>query len=135
VGSILARQPPPQPLSAVIVHNNHGKGVRHGIADEVGAAFANRYQHVILGLRGGTQVDPADAQELADAISWVTRLQEEIDEDGLSLQGGFPSFCPPEQVDVELFFGVQGAARLQRLKARLGPDNVFCHALPGLKAC
>jgi FAD/FMN-containing dehydrogenase len=50
------------------------------------------------------------------------------------LQGGFPAFWPPDQVDVVGFFGGQGAARLQRLKARLDPNDLFHHALPGLKA-
>ncbi|GFF29982.1 6-hydroxy-D-nicotine oxidase [Aspergillus udagawae] len=134
VGAILALHPPPHPLSAVIFHNNHGKGVRHEVSDNVGAAFPNRHQHVILGLHGGTKPGQVDAQELADATRWVTELEEAIDQTGLSLQGGFPAFWPPDQVDVEGFFGGQGAARLQRLKARLDPNDIFHHALPGLKA-
>ncbi|KAL4919651.1 hypothetical protein BDW62DRAFT_216797 [Aspergillus aurantiobrunneus] len=133
IGAILARHPPPNPLSAVIFHNNHGKGVRQEITDDVGAAFPNRHQHVILGLHGGTKPGQVDAQELADAASWVTELEEAIDQGGFSFQGGFPSFWPPEQVDVERFFG-RGAARLRRLKARLDPDNVLPQAMPGLNA-
>ncbi|PKX88378.1 FAD-binding oxidoreductase [Aspergillus novofumigatus IBT 16806] len=126
VGAILALHPPPHPLSAVIFHNNHGKGIRHEVEDNVGAAFPNRHQHVILGLHGGTRPGQVDAQELADATRWVTELEEAIDQTGLSLQGGFPAFWPPDQVD--------GAARLQRLKARLDQNDLFHHALPGLKA-
>jgi hypothetical protein len=132
VGAILAQQPPPHPMSIVIFHNNHGRGVRDGIADEVGSTFANRYKHVILGFHGGTKSGPVDAQDVSNAATWATELRDAIDRDGLSLQGGFPSFFPPDQVDVEEFFGAQGAARLRRLKARLDPDNIFCHALPGL---
>lgn len=135
VGAILAQQPPPQPLSAVVFHYNHGTGVRHGIADKAGAAFLNRRQHVILGLHGGTTPGHVEAQDFADAATWVTQLEEAIDQNGLCLQGGgFPSFFPPDQVDVERFFGKRGAARLRCLKARLDPDDVFCQELPGLRA-
>ncbi|KAK9244212.1 6-hydroxy-D-nicotine oxidase [Lipomyces tetrasporus] len=125
VGGILARHPPPHPLSAVIFHNNHGKGVRHEVADNVEAAFQNRHQHVILGLHGGTRPGHADTQELANAARWVTELEEAIDQNSLSLQGGFPAFWHPDQVDVERFFGRQGAARLRQLKARLDPNDLF----------
>lgn len=134
IGAILERCPPPHPLSAVIFHYNHGKGVRHGIADNVGAAFPNRLQHVILGLHGGTRSGQADTQELADAAKWVTELEEAIDQNGFSLEGGFPAFWPPNQVNVERFFGGQAAARLRQLKARLDPNDLFRHAMPGLKA-
>ncbi|KAB8215528.1 hypothetical protein BDV33DRAFT_208233 [Aspergillus novoparasiticus] len=39
VGTILARPPPPHPLSTIIIHNNHGEGSRHRVADTVGGAF------------------------------------------------------------------------------------------------
>jgi hypothetical protein len=120
-------------MSVVIFHNNHGKGVRDGIADEVGAAFANRYKHVILGLHGGTKPGHVEAKDLSNVAIWVSELTDAIDQDELSLQGGFPSFFPPDQVDVEQFFGAQGATRLRRLKTRLDPDNMFCHVLPGLR--
>ncbi|KAE8336773.1 hypothetical protein BDV24DRAFT_141231 [Aspergillus arachidicola] len=50
----------------------------------------------------------------------------------LSLPRGFPAFWPPDQVDIERFFGGQKALRLRQLKARLDPNNLFHHALPGL---
>ncbi|KAJ5099281.1 hypothetical protein N7532_006282 [Penicillium argentinense] len=134
LGAILARHPLPHPLSAVIFHNNHGKGVRHEVADNVGAVFPNRRRHVILGLHGGTRPGQADAEELADAGRWVTELEEAIDQNGLSLQGGFSAFWPPNQMDVEWFFGRQAAARLRRLKTRLDPNDLFHRALPDLKA-
>ncbi|KAL4735272.1 hypothetical protein BDV11DRAFT_212168, partial [Aspergillus similis] len=134
VGTILARHPPPHPLSAVVFHNNHGKGVRHEVADNVGAVFPNRHQHVIIGVHGGTSPGQADAHELANAAKWVSGLEEAIDQSGLSLPGGFPAFWPPEQVDVEQFFGGLRAPRLRRLKARLDPNDLFHRALPGLKA-
>lgn len=135
IGTILARLPPPHPLSAVIFHNNHGKGVRHEVADTVGAAFPNRYQHVILGLHGGTRPGWTDEQELADAARWVMELEEAVDRDGLSLPGGFPAFWPPDLVEIERFFGEEGALKLRQLKARLDPNNIFHHALPSLNAC
>ncbi|KAJ9488398.1 hypothetical protein VN97_g4908 [Penicillium thymicola] len=132
VGTILAQHLPPHPLSAVIFHNNHGKGVRHEVADAVGAAFPNRYQHVILGFHGGTRPGWTDEQELAGAARWVIELEEAVDQNGLSLPGGFPAFWPPDQVDIQQFFGEEGASRLRQLKARLDPNNLFYHALPGL---
>ncbi|KAL4928344.1 FAD-binding oxidoreductase [Aspergillus undulatus] len=135
VGTILAQHPPPHPLSAVIFHNNHGKGVRHQVADTVGAAFPNRYQHVILGLHGGTRPGWVDEQELASAARWVIELEEAVDQNDLSLRGGFPAFWPPDQVDIERFFGEEKALRLRQLKARLDPNNLFHHALPGLNGC
>ncbi|KAL3433964.1 hypothetical protein BDV09DRAFT_205068 [Aspergillus tetrazonus] len=132
IGTILARHPPSHPLSAVIFHNNHGKGVRHEVADTVGAAFPNRYQHVILGLHGGTRLGWTNEQELASAARWVIDLEEAIDQNGLSMPGGFPAFWPPEQVDIGRFFGEGRAAKLRQLKARLDPDNLFHRALPGL---
>ncbi|KAI9373623.1 hypothetical protein BJX61DRAFT_552115 [Aspergillus egyptiacus] len=134
IGTILAQHPPPHPLSAVIFHNNHGKGVRQEVADHVGAAFPNRHQHVILGVHGGTGAGQADAQKLAEASRWVTELEQAFDQRGLSLPGGFPAFWPPDLVDVERFFGRQAASRLRQLKARLDPNDVFHRALPGLKA-
>ncbi|CEN60520.1 hypothetical protein ASPCAL02956 [Aspergillus calidoustus] len=134
VGSILSQHPLPHPLSAVIFHNNHGKAVRHEIADTVGACFPNRYKHVILGLHGGTTLGEADEQEVADATGWVMGLEEALDQSGLSLPGGFPAFWPPDQVNVERFFGEQRASRLRQLKARLDPSNLFHHGLPRLNA-
>ncbi|PGH04001.1 hypothetical protein AJ79_07234 [Helicocarpus griseus UAMH5409] len=134
VGAILAQHPPPHDLSAVIFHNNHGKAVRHEVADNVGAAFPNRHQHVILGLHGGTRPDQVDEEQLADAAKWVTELEEEIDQNGLSLEEGFPAFWPPNQTDVERFFGRHTTERLRRLKARLDPNDIFHLALPSLKA-
>lgn len=94
-GTILAQRPPPQPLSAIVVHNNHGKGVRDGITDEIGAAFANRYQYVILGLHGGTNWGTvSDAQAISEATVWVKQLEKLIDQEKLSLKGGFASFFP-----------------------------------------
>jgi hypothetical protein len=61
-------------------------------------------------------------------------LEEALDQSGLSLPGGFPAFWPPDQVDVERFFGEQRASRLRELKARLDPSNVFHHGLPRLNA-
>jgi hypothetical protein len=134
LGDILAHHPPPLPLSAIIFHNNHGTGVKREIADNIGAAFPNRYQHVILGLHGGTTTGDPDPEELSIATSWVQELEEAIDKNGLSLQGGFPAFWPPDEVDVERFFGMQRAAKLRRLKARIDPHNIFHRSLPGLRA-
>ncbi|OJJ70350.1 hypothetical protein ASPBRDRAFT_208113 [Aspergillus brasiliensis CBS 101740] len=134
IGNILTQHPLPHPLSAVIFHNNHGKGVRHEVADTVGAVFPNRHKHVILGLHGGTRPGCTDERKLADAARWVIELEEALDQNGLSLPGGFPSFWPPDQVDVEQFFGEEKASRLRQLKVRLDPDNLFHLALPGLNA-
>lgn len=133
IGSILSQRPLPQPLSAIVIHNNHGKGVRDGIADGVGAAFANRYQHVILGLHGGTNWGTvSDSQEILDATLWVKQLEKQIDEEKLSLRGGFASFFSPENVDVVEFFGSKTTERLRRLKNRLDPGDVFYNSFPGL---
>ncbi|KAL5364199.1 hypothetical protein BJX96DRAFT_156912 [Aspergillus floccosus] len=134
IGAILAQHLPPRPLSAVIFHSNHGKGVRREVTDNVGAAFPIRHQHVILGVHGGTRPGQADAQELADAARWATDMVEAIDHNGLSLSGGFPSFWPPDQVDIEGFFGDKVAGRLRQLKARLDPNDIFCRGMPGLQA-
>ncbi|KAK1140169.1 hypothetical protein N8T08_010648 [Aspergillus melleus] len=132
VGTILARHPPPHPLSAVIFHNNHGKGVLRQVTDTVGAAFPNRYKHVILGLYGVTRPGWVDEKELASAAKWVIELEEEADQNSLSLRGGFPAFWPPDQVNIERFFGEEKALRLRQLKARLDPKDPFHQALPGL---
>lgn len=133
VGNILARCPPPQPLSAVIVHNNHGKGVRNELMDGIGAAFPNRYQHIILGLHGGTKSKPVtDAQAVSEAIAWVRELEHAMDKNKIALEGGFPSFFPPGQVDIVQFFGEQTLEKLRQLKNRLDPENVFCKGLPRL---
>ncbi|KAG2421261.1 hypothetical protein HFD88_000877 [Aspergillus terreus] len=132
VGTIFAQHPPSHPLSAVIFHNNHGKGVQHQVADAVGAAFPNRYQHIILGLHGGTRPGCADEQELASAARWVIELEEALDQNCLTLPGGFPAFWPPDQVDTERFFGEEKALRLRQLKARLDPNNLFHRAVPDL---
>ncbi|KAE8317668.1 hypothetical protein BDV41DRAFT_572550 [Aspergillus transmontanensis] len=132
VSIIFARHPSPHPLSAVIFHKNHGKGVRHRVADTVGAALLNRYQHVILGLHGRTRPGCADEQELAGAARWAIELEEALDQNGLSLSGGFPAFWPPDQVDIERLFGEEKALRLRQLKARLDLNNLFHRALSGL---
>ncbi|TIC13950.1 FAD-binding domain-containing protein [Wallemia mellicola] len=133
IGSILAQRPPPQPLSAIVIHNNHGKGVQDGIADGVGAVFVNRYQHIILGLHGGTNWETVpDSQETLDATVWVKQLEKQIDEKKLSLRGGFASFFSPEDIDVVEFFGSNITERLRHLKNRLDPVNIFYNSLPGL---
>lgn len=133
IGSILAQGPPSQPLSAIVIHNNHGKGVRDGVADGIGTAFVNRYQHVILGLHGGTNWETVpDSRETVDATVWVKQLEKQIDEKNFSLRGGFASFFSPEDIDVVEFFGRKLAERLKHLKNRLDPGNIFCNSLPGL---
>ncbi|KAF7587423.1 hypothetical protein BBP40_007242 [Aspergillus hancockii] len=120
-------------LQPDIVHNNHGKGMRNEISDGIGSVFANRYQHIILGLHGGIRPGPvADAQAVTVATAWAKELEHAINEEGLSLEGGFPSFFPPEQVTISQFFGEQALGRLKQLKKRLDPENVFCKVLPCL---
>ncbi|PIG83280.1 oxidoreductase [Aspergillus arachidicola] len=126
VGAILSRHLPIQPLSAVVIHNNHGKGVRKKTPNGLSACFPNRFPHVILGFHGGTHSDAeVGSDTITEASNWAKQLRREIEERELALDGGFPSFFPPEQIDVEQFFGVQATDRFRRLKDRLDPDNVF----------
>ncbi|OGM42544.1 oxidoreductase [Aspergillus bombycis] len=125
VGAIFSHHPPIHPLSAVVIHNNHGKGVRMETPG-FSACFPSRFPHVILGFHGGTYAGvEVGSDTIAAASGWAKRLRKEIEERGLALDGGFPSFFPPKQIDVEQFFGMQAAERLRRLKGRLDPVNVF----------
>ncbi|KAL4864588.1 hypothetical protein BDV12DRAFT_10217 [Aspergillus spectabilis] len=134
LGTLVELLPPPQPLSTVVVHNNHGKGVREGISDGIGTSFKNRYQHVILGLHGGTKDGvTTDSKEYASATDWVKELENCLDEQKLSLQAGFANFHPPENVDLDRFFDQDIVEKLQGLKRRLDPGNVFCKSLPELQ--
>lgn len=69
LGAIFARHVPTQPLSAIVFHFNHGKGVRDGISDTIRASFRNRYTHFILGFHGGTQHTTAPGEA---ALAQVT---------------------------------------------------------------
>ncbi|KAB8250669.1 hypothetical protein BDV35DRAFT_388762 [Aspergillus flavus] len=110
VGTILARPPPPHPLPAIIFHNNHDKGIRHRVADTVG--------------KGALRIDTNMS------FSASMELEEALDQNGLSLPGGFPAFWRPDQVDIERFSGEEKALRLQQLKARLDPNNLFTMPCP-----
>lgn len=133
VGKALAAEQPPWPLCAVVVHNNHGRGVRRSILDGIGSAFSNRYPHVILGLHGGTCRDLRECDgALDESSSWVGRLETAISRLDCSISNGFPAFCPPDQVDPPEFFKPDSAQRLYRLKQRLDPDNVFARSFPRL---
>ncbi|KAE8423348.1 hypothetical protein BDV36DRAFT_307743 [Aspergillus pseudocaelatus] len=126
VGAIFSHHPPIHPLSAIIIHNNHGKGIRTKTHNDLSTCFPNRFPHVILGFHGGTHSGAeAGSAAVTDATHWAKRLSRELEERGLALDGGFPSFFPPEQIDVEQFFGMQATENLKRLKSRLDPDNVF----------
>ncbi|KAE8136608.1 hypothetical protein BDV38DRAFT_271951 [Aspergillus pseudotamarii] len=92
VGAIFSHHPPVHPLSAVIIYNNHGKGIRTKTPNGFSACFPNRFPRAILG---------------------------ELEERGLALDGGFPSVFPPKQIDVKQFFGMQATENLRRLKSRL----------------
>ncbi|RMZ40800.1 hypothetical protein CA14_001690 [Aspergillus flavus] len=110
VGTILARPPPPHPLPAIIFHNKHDKGIRHRVADTVG--------------KGALRIDTNMS------FSASMELEEALDQNGLSLPGGFPAFWRPDQVDIERFSGEEKALRLQQLKARLDPNNLFTMPCP-----
>ncbi|KAJ0129904.1 hypothetical protein HZ326_26994 [Fusarium oxysporum f. sp. albedinis] len=135
VGKVLALNPPPQTLSAVVVHNNHGKGVRQDIKDGIGVAFPNRRRHVILGLHGGTHENAHnDRDALGESTAWVRHLQKQLSSLNCHLKERFPAFCSPDDVDSTTFFGLDAARRLSRLKAKLDPNNVFNKAFPRLMA-
>lgn len=126
VGAIFSRHPPVHPLSAVVIHNNHGKGIRTKTHNDFSACFPTRFPHVILGFHGGTHSGAeVSSAAVTDATHWAKRLSRDIEERGLTLDGGFPSFFPPEQIDVEQFFGMQATEKLKHLKSRLDPENVF----------
>lgn len=61
---------------------------------------------------------------------WVIELEEALDQNGLSLPGGFPAFWRPDQVDIERLSGEEKALRLQQLKARLDLNNLFTMPCP-----
>lgn len=91
---------------------------------------------LLSALHGGSQEGPADSKGVNDAATWVTQLEDTIDNDGLSLQGRVPSFFPPGLVDVERVSGLRRVTgtKLRRLKTHLDPENVFRYALPMLMA-
>lgn len=117
---------PTQPYTAVVVHNNHGKGVREDMQDAVGCSFKNRSPHVILGFHGGTEpgVGP-DKENLIQAQQWVEKLVDGVLTNRHVLSGGFAGFFPREEINVVEFFGESGAERLKHLKRRLDPHNIF----------
>lgn len=127
LGTIFERIPPPnQELCAIVIHNNHGQGTEEGSGDAIGSSFTNRYAHVILGLHGGVLNSTLEGyQEQAEAKRWVLDVQDEIDKQGLALNGGSPSFIPPDQVDLTCFFNPFTAQRLKALKRRIDPENLF----------
>lgn len=106
----------------VVVHDNHGKGVREGISDISGACFPNRYPHAILGYHTGTG---AGLNVLSKVTGWAIKLQDEVHGSGFELDGGLPSFVPPDRVNVEGSFGLENARRLRALKARVDPGIMF----------
>ncbi|KAL1863015.1 hypothetical protein Daus18300_008171 [Diaporthe australafricana] len=126
LGEIFARHLPPQPLAGIVIHSNHGLGVRSGVMDGIGAVFPNRRRHIILGLHGGTSIDP---QPIINALShtaeWVTNLKGSISTSGTLMNHAFPSFAPQDEVDPVAFFGPEAADRLFRLKRRLDGDDLF----------
>jgi hypothetical protein len=124
LGAIFTKHPPNQTLSAIVIHNNHGKGTRNGNEDGVGASFSNRQTHVILGLHGGTLSTSSDEAQ-AEAKAWVLQLQDDIDTQQIALKGGFPSFYHPDQVDLNTFFGHATAKRLKSFKQRIDPKGFF----------
>ncbi|KAE8329991.1 hypothetical protein BDV39DRAFT_213462 [Aspergillus sergii] len=103
----------------------NSEGVQTETPNGFSACFPNRFPHVILGFHGGTHSNAdVGSDTITEASSWAKQLRRKIEERELALDGGFPSFYPPEQIDVEQFFGVQATDRLRRLKGRLDPDNV-----------
>ncbi|KAJ5985827.1 hypothetical protein N7522_013023 [Penicillium canescens] len=124
LGAIFTKHPPSQTLSAIVIHNNHGKGTRNGNEDGVGASFSNRQSHVILGLHGGT-LSTFSNEAQAEAKARVLRLHDEIDRQQIALKGGFPSFYHPDQVDLNTFFGQATAKRLKSFKQRIDPKYFF----------
>lgn len=74
-----------------------------------------------------------DLEAVSEAINWTKNLEHAIDGANLSLNRGFPSFHPPEQVDAVKFFGKDTTERLRLLKKRIDPGNLFCNGLPGLQ--
>ncbi|KAK1149048.1 hypothetical protein N8T08_007725 [Aspergillus melleus] len=78
------------------------------------------------GFHGGTYCGAAsDTSALDEARDWVERLKEEVERKGLALTKRFPSFCPPEEVNLLQSFDQQTLERLESLKRRIDPDNRF----------
>ncbi|CAH0051574.1 unnamed protein product [Clonostachys solani] len=126
VARVLAASPPIHPLCAVVVHNNHGQGVRRGFDDGIGAVFCNRRRHIILGLHGGTAMGAGpDRGMLAESTAWVRGLLVHLSKLECHRREGFPAFSPPDDVHPADFFGVEAAQRLFQVKKRLDPGNFF----------
>ncbi|KAI9035828.1 uncharacterized protein KD926_002857 [Aspergillus affinis] len=101
IGAIFESFPPVYPLSAVVIHNNHGIFVEEKRRDAVDSCFANRFPHIILGFHGGTYSGAVfNTSALAEARDWVERLKAKVERTGLAMTKKFPSFCPPEEVNL-----------------------------------
>ncbi len=84
--------------------------------------FAYRMPHIVVCVGAVVPLPtnlsrPEDGE--GEVRKWADGLIASIEAQGLTLEGGYVNFTPPEQCDPEVFYGKQRAARLKTLKKKV----------------
>ncbi|KAH8891518.1 FAD-binding domain-containing protein [Thozetella sp. PMI_491] len=124
LGRILARYPFPTPASSFVIHVAHGRGAK----EDVTSAFANRKPHILLGIGA---ICLAEDSELTKQIAeWPKMVYNDIVNAGLATDWKYRNFNPPEPGEGHMYFGKDGAERMQRLIHRLDPAGLQSRSAP-----
>ncbi|KAJ5328485.1 6-hydroxy-d-nicotine oxidase [Penicillium brevicompactum] len=124
---ILVRNPPPNHLSVVVIHNARGKAVDF----HPGASFPVREEHTTYCIVGAAPAE-ADEKEMQQAVDWADRVWNELEETGLVMDQVYGNFENPTHLDVGECYGAESASRLRGIKKHFDPSNVFYKGYPNL---
>jgi hypothetical protein len=108
----------PGSTSAIVLHDFHGAAadVPHDAT-----AFRLRDDHFVVEIIAGW--DPSSAHRVDAEKNWAAQLDVALSK--VALSGGYPNLLAPSDVDrVQQFYG-ESATRLNKIKQRVDPDDVF----------
>lgn len=124
---ILVRNPPPNHLSVVVIHNARGKAVDF----HPDASFPVREEHTTYCIVGAAPAE-ADEKEMQQAVDWADRVWKELEETGLVMDQVYGNFENPAHLDVGECYGAESASRLRGIKKHFDPGNVFYKGYPSI---
>jgi FAD/FMN-containing dehydrogenase len=108
----------PGSTSAIVLHDFHGAAadVPHDAT-----AFRLRDDHFVVEIIAGW--DPSSAHRVDAEKNWAAQLDVALSK--VALSGGYPNLLAPSDVDrVQQFYG-ESATRLNKIKQRVDPNDVF----------
>jgi len=129
LGRLVAANSPPPGGSCLVIHSSHGTAA----IPQPAASFANREQHLQIGIAATVPNDETDPDKARQAVEWCIRMAELLSASGLAMDSEYINFSHSQSGGASKWYGIHGAATMRGIKARLDPGSVFYGTIVDLK--